>query len=386
MRTRLGLVLMAAALAPTVVAAKDVLPPHDVAYTSTSCYYCHSLHVDSPGGSDDYNPGCVGCHNQDGHKFGMPWSPESEQAVPGVSGASHSWTGMANNPTYGAISGLLPAQYLLVDGALQCAVCHDIHEPTAPVDPNSMHTSIPVGELQPPSGAVGAGPGTAQLVLTVPPGTKAEGYRIKILTADATGGTFIVSHDYGFNSAFWMVWSTGTNSWVSGLEAGAVGRRFDYGATSASDVELDVAGVKVRWEKGLSGAEVGDFWDFYVGYPFLRLSNVKDNGCYTCHPERKMNHTRARGIDNTYLPNGVRKFSHPVEVGLNINGFDRDRTTTLDVDGVEGISSADGLDASLQPVRNDTNNLDMGATNLVRCTTCHSVHNTDSNSLTVDVR
>jgi hypothetical protein len=382
MRTRLAVYLLAAALVPSFAQAKDILPPHDKAQTNTACYYCHNLQVVTASGSHDYNPGCLDCHNQDGRIFGMPWAP-TDQAVPGISGSSHSWTGAANSPAYGANANLIPNQALLVDGGLQCVICHDLHDPQAALDPNSMHTSIPVGVPQAAPGAMGAGPGTASLTLTAPAGTPAEGFRLKIQTVDATGGTFIISHTYGTNVPTWLVWS-GT-AWVAGPIDG-VGARFNYGTDASVDVALDVAGAKVRWEKGATGAVPGDFWDFYIGYPFLRLSNVDDNGCYSCHTERKMNHTRARGLDNTYLPNGVRKFSHPVGVALNVNGFNTDRTTVLDVDGTPGSSATDGLDAAMQPVRNDSNDLVFGTGATVKCTTCHSVHNTDSNSLTVDVR
>ena len=126
---------------------------------------------------------------------------------------------------------------------------------------------------------------------------------------------------------------------------------------------------------------VGDYWDFFVAYPFLRFSNVKDEGCVNCHKERVMNHVRARGDDRLYRPNGVRKFSHPVNVGLNVNGLGRDRTVVLDADGTAGSSTTDG-DGN---VANPTNDLVM-KDSVVRCTTCHAPHNVDSNSLTVDAR
>jgi hypothetical protein len=230
------------------------------------------------------------------------------------------------------------------------------------------------------TGTDGAG-GTATMTLTVAPGTVAEGFRVKVLTQDATGGTFIISHDYGWNSTRWMKW---TGSWVAGDAAGP-GQRFNYGDTAAFDVNLDVAGVKVRFAKGATGATVGDYWDFYVGYPFLRYSNADDGICIGCHQERVMNHTRARGVDRDFPPNGVRKFSHPVGVPLNVTAQYTDRATILDADGTVGTSTADGLSGAT-PVRNDTNNMTLGTGNVVRCTTCHSVHSTDSNSLTVDVR
>ena len=160
---------------------------------------------------------------------------------------------------------------------------------------------------------------------------------------------------------------------VEGPVTGA-GRPFVNGAY----VELDVPGITVKWT---AGARAGDYWDFYVGYPFLRMSNADDWSCYRCHAERVMNHVRARGDDRYYRPNGIKRFSHPVKVGLNVNGFGTDRTTVLDADGTAGTSTTDGLAG----VQNDSNNLVMSG-GVVRCTTCHAAHNADSNSLTVDPR
>jgi hypothetical protein len=384
MRLRHVGVLLVVLLVPVVGSAKALLPPHDKAETTAACYSCHNLMVVSPGGSYDYTPGCMDCHNRD-NAFGA-WT-EADQAVPGVSGAQHSWRGAANNAALGTTSALIPDRFLLVDGNLQCVNCHDIHDTFAAVDPRSMHVSMPRNDPQNAVGSYGASLGTARMTLTVPEGTAAEGFRVRIASADATGGTFIVSHDYAWNSPTWMVWS---GAWVAGTDTGA-GRRFEYGATYSVDVDLDVAGVKVRFDKGPTGTEpgatVGDYWDFYVGYPFLRLSNVDDNGCTSCHPTFKMNWSRARGLDSTYLPNGVRKFSHPVGDALNANNFNRDRATILDADGTVGVSAGDGLDpVTMETARNDSNNLVLSATSKVQCTTCHAPHNADSNSLSVDVR
>jgi len=369
MRVRLTAALLAALVAPAVSFAKDIDPPHDQAAANSACYYCHNLATVMPSGAYDYNPACLGCHNQPGHGFGSPWVA-SDEAKPGITGSSHSWSGAARNPTYGATPDYVPQMYL-VDGKLQCVMCHDLHLSTVAVAPDSMHTSIPVGVPQWMTGTTGTGSGSATLTLTAVPGSGAEGFRLKISTVAGGGGTFILSHDFGFNANSWLNWVAG--AWVAGTEVGP-GKPFVDG----TDVALDIAGISVKWT---AGAEVGDYWDFYVGYPFLRLSNVADNGCFSCHKERVMNHTRARGVDNTYLPNGVRKFSHPVGVALNANGFGTDRATVLDADGTVGVSATDGEAG----VRNDSNNLVMTG-GIVRCTTCHAVHNADSNSLTPDVR
>jgi hypothetical protein len=235
-----------------------------------------------------------------------------------------------------------------------------------------------MGEGVSKSGTYGADTGTAQLTLTVASGSKAAGFRLKIQTVTGSGGTFILSHEQGWNPDGWLNWDGANSKWVVGPADGP-GRAFSHGTTGAYDVELDVTGIKVRWT---SGAQVGDYWDFYVGYPFLRQTNHADAGCVMCHGERNMNHFRARGEDRYYRPNGVRKFSHPVGVGLNANGFGTDRAVILDADGTVGSSTTDGPTGT---TGNPTNDLVLQG-GKVWCTSCHAAHNADSNSLSVDAR
>jgi hypothetical protein len=215
--------------------------------------------------------------------------------------------------------------------------------------------------------------------VTVPTGSGALGYRVRITEVTAGGGKFILSHDYGWNPDSWLNYSAGV--WAPGVVAGP-GR--DY--TNGVDVPVDIAGVTIKIS---AGALVGDYWDFYVNYPMLRLSNVSDLICSACHRQREMNHVRARGTDAAYLPNGIRKFSHPVGVALNANGFGTDRTRVLDADGtpvtdIEGKVGTSVTDAD-DGLTNATNDLVLDG-GIVRCTTCHRVHNADSNSLSRDAR
>ena len=144
-----------------------------------------------------------------------------------------------------------------------------------------------------------------------------------------------------------------------------------FGAAPLTDVKMPDPAVSVRFT---AGAAPEDYWDFYVSYPFLRTTNVENAFCRQCHLDRFMTAVRARGADASFPVNGVRKFSHPVGEALGSNGFGHDRVgAILDASGVvqssgngDGISSNDlGLDGDV-----------------VRCTTCHAVHNADSNSLT----
>jgi hypothetical protein len=371
MRVRLTGILLAAVLsqAPRLAAALDA--PHDRADTNTACYYCHSLSTITAQGSQDFTQACLSCHNRPGNGFGTPWVA-SDEAVPGSTGNSHAWSKPLVSTTFGTQNVMGSAdQKLLVDGKLQCVVCHDPHTTAVAANPASMHTSMPLGVGRSKTGTFGAATGSGAMTLTATPGAVARGFRLRLRTVAPGGGTFIISHEYGWNPDSWLNWVG--NTWIKGTATGP-GRDFQDGV----DVPLDTAGASVRWT---AGAVEGDYWDFFIGYPFLRFTNVTDAACYQCHAERVMDHVRARGNDSSYRPNGVRKFSHPVGVGLNANGLGSDRAVMLDADGTAGSSTADGLGS----VANPTNDLLLTG-GAVGCTTCHAVHNADSNSLTVDAR
>lgn len=95
--------------------------------------------------------------------------------------------------------------------------------------------------------------------------------------------------------------------------------------------------------------------------PFLRLDNSADALCLDCHRSRNMASVR------TWTGNSL---SHPVDAALPATaGY---HNPPLDVDG--NPQPSDG---------NTTNDFDVSS-GVVRCTTCHGVHKTDSNSGTVD--
>jgi hypothetical protein len=84
-----------------------------------------------------------------------------------------------------------------------------------------------------------------------------------------------------------------------------------------------------------------------------------------------MSSVRVRGADFV-KPNGSTLFSHPVGETLGSNGQAYDRTMILDANGASSQTVGDGVAHNDLVLRGNT----------VMCTTCHAVHNGDSNSLT----
>lgn len=354
MRVRLiGTLIAALAIGlPAVGAAQAALDaPHDTSFNDGGCNKCHGLFQRTSSGKADYNPGCTGCHNGalPTTSFGLPWPDDATS--PGKGGQNHSWTKPVVNDEVGAKApGSTNVDKFLLDGGrLQCIVCHNLHAPKTASDPASMHTSFAIDAPRARTGSTNPVPGSATLTLKAA-GSNPKGYRIRIESVTGGGGTFSISHDFGV--------PPGTYS-------------APYAFTNNVTRALDDATVSIQIS---ANSAVGDYWDFYISHPMLRLSNIDDAGCVICHAERSMNHVRARGADSTYLPNGARRFSHPVGVGLNANAHGWDRTVVRDANG-----DPQGTDAY------KTNDLLLDA-GVVRCTTCHAVHNADSNSLTEDAR
>ncbi len=96
--------------------------------------------------------------------------------------------------------------------------------------------------------------------------------------------------------------------------------------------------------------------------PFLRMDNSADQLCLDCHRQRNIDSTR------TYTGNVL---SHPV--GVALPSTETFHFPPMDVDG--NPQPSDG---------NTTNDYQFGAGNTLKCTTCHGVHYTDSNSGTPD--
>lgn len=376
MRTGVMRVAVAAAALAAAAAATAIDAPHDgsshPSINSGNCSDCHSLHNGQGRGllnQPDTYALCSSCHNKvaPGGRLGFPWFTQ-DQAVPGSGGVHHRWDADATN--LGARVPAAPADAPLASriaqngGALACSVCHDQHAATAANAPaTAMHTSQPVG-----AGTFNkeSGTGTGTLTLAaVATGAVSKGYLVEIVAGGtATTASYRVSHD---NGASWFRCSAATTYTYVADPAGAP-------CQAGASVALDDAAVKITFNGTTATSFVaGDRYRFYVSYPFLRAPNANAELCEDCHADRVMQHAAVEGPN----PGWTTSYSHPVGEALGANARGYDRAAPLDANGA-AQATGDG---------NPTNDLHtFGSAATVRCLSCHSPHNADSNSLTTDAR
>lgn len=357
--------LVLAAGLPIGAGASDA--PHDRSSpAATDCKSCHALHnaqsaaLTTTAGNANL---CDSCHSLSTN-FGFPWNA-AEQAVPGASGTSHRWDATATNLGATAPAAGTEMGRGLVGGKLQCSTCHDQHA-GANRFRGTQHASVTPGTNVIRSG----GTGTGTLKLNAPAAAaKAAGYRVRI---GPTATTFQISRDRGTTFLGW----DGT-AWVAGNASGRAITDLTSNPTldDGTNVSVNFAGTFL----------VGDAWDFYVSYPFLRVSNAGGAMCTTCHKDRDMKYQDVEGGSANGVPGGAlgpvtlgtTVFHHPTDQALNTKSGGIDRAAPLDANGaVQGSAGKDIV------VSNDLT-FDAGS---VTCLSCHHPHNADSNSLTEDPR
>jgi predicted CXXCH cytochrome family protein len=366
----IGLLVLLYALAPAASLAIDA--PHDgSAIAGASCETCHTIH-NATGGTlvkqADNNTACTVCHNDPATtinqaRLGLPWLNE-DQAVPGKGGSQHRWDALAENAAFGA-SRPTDAEMLkrIKDGRIQCAACHDVHADVKARDASPQHVSLTPGAATAPTG------GTAgmTMALSAPAaGASTRGYRVQVEAISGAQFRLAISHNARSTDGPAVWWVNNGTAWIQGA-LGTGTRLWSTGTAVALD---DGANVQVTFT-GTPAA--GQFWDFYVSSAHLRASNVADALCLQCHASRNQSHLTVEGPGN-----GITVYSHPVGQALNANGkgYDRASGNVLDANGATQ-TVGDG---------NTSNDLRLDAGTTVRCTTCHRVHNADSNSLTVDAQ
>lgn len=357
--TRILLAALLALTAPALAAAVDA--PHDQLNPAANCQACHQLHTavgNSLTKQATISDACLTCHTDSAspsNRLGFPWV-SGDQAVRAASGAHHRWDAVAINGAAGATTPSDPEMAKrLIDGSLECSVCHNPHSAGKALAPaSSMYVSYQTGTAY---DEVNTGGGTGQLTIqSVGAAALAKSYRVRIVSV----GNVAVSNDGGVS--WFRPTTTDGTTWAA--DPTPTGGAYVAGNSLA----MNDPAVVVR----LNGVPLaGDVWTFYVSFPFLRALNTADEVCLACHQERNV---QAGHIRQNLT--GSALMSHPVGETLGSNGRAYDRATPLDVDGgVQGAGDA-----------NATNDLVLGAGGKVGCTSCHAPHNADSNSITVDQR
>lgn len=331
---------------PSILFSVD--PPH---WSSVSIYEdctstCHTSHssLGSPLTQAESNVNsCLSCHNSTGTAQELPIS-QVEEADPGNQGRHHSFNKNAIKPDYGAEIPQNNEMALRIMGSkVVCSTCHNQHNASQSIG----------GKPRISQAKKIAGSGTGTLSSSgVYNGTNGNWYLVEI---DSPGSqataTFRWSKDNGI-------------SWIQqGVNCG-----------DGNPVILD-NGVYVTFSGGASSFQVGDRWEFYGSYPFLRIpmdlgDNSSQKFCRDCHRSWTMTHTEVESYDGNIK-------SHPIGIGLNANGKGYDRASPLDGNGnPQGGLGEDGI---------VSNNYKMDSSGNLQCYTCHNVHYADSNTLTEDL-
>lgn len=353
--------LAMAVLAAGLAFAAD--PPHwsganEIIDCTSNCHVTHN----ALGGGLNPRTGntnlCLSCHTSNGLPIGS-----SDRAQPGVGGTSHGFDVNPVNATYGAQAPQASDMFLrLMEGNVVCSTCHNQHSAE-----QARGGTPRISDSQ--KFADGGGTGSVSSGGTYA-GSVGVWYWIDIAqNGSDTSALFRFSKDRGMT---WFPTDCAPGNTATCLTADTAPVDFDPGS-----------GATVTFAGGAGNAfQVGDQWEFYASWPFLRVTldrgdiGAAEKFCRDCHREWVMTHDADLvGGGGTGSWNGNFK-SHPVGVGLNANGKDYDRAVPLDGNGVpQGDPGAD---------TNASNDLLLDDLDNVQCITCHGVHYADSNTLTVD--
>lgn len=346
--------ILLAALVLVAGAPRAADPPHwsapdDLVNADVDCASCHTLHT-APGGTlnaadNDVNL-CQSCHVASG--TASAWSvKDDDKAQPGLSGIHHNFDALAVNAEAGA---KVPANTAMAKrimiGNVVCSTCHNAH-----AGPSALGGRPYISAA---TKTAGGGTGTCTSGGTFA-GAAGVWYIVEIQAQGSQAtATFRWSKDGGLT---WM---------ASGVNCG-------NGAPVALAPSGD--GATVTFVGGNNTLQVGDRWQFYGSYPFMRAAvdsgdnATGDKFCRDCHSDWVMDHNGARTYTGTYR-------SHPVGVPLGVNGGGYDRAAPLDANGL----AQNPGDRDLNP----SNDLKLDAGGRVQCLSCHGVHYADGNTLTED--
>jgi len=328
---------------------------------------CHTLHDDVGGSLTQAASNaelCQSCHNPDPGSLAQDLPvANADRAVPGLDGIHHAYGVLADNSAAGALPPTDPQRALRVmDGMIVCSTCHNQHK-----SEQAFGGTARVGSAHPFESNGGNGVLAASGTFAGPEGVW---YLVEIVaTGTETSARFRYSKD------------NGTSWFPTGCAPGSLGTCLT--ADGATPVTLD-SGVAVSF----AGAAAGDFpagnrWEISAAYPFLRwasppgtLDPLIDSGdnstgvkfCRDCHDSWVMATAEIRSGD------GVTSKSHPVGVTIP--------ATTAYYGGTprDGNGAAQGGAGDGNP----TNDLRRDLSGFVQCMSCHGVHYTDSNTLSVD--
>jgi len=349
LRIRLGAALLTLGLL-SVARLQAADPPHWLgAVETTDCTsQCHTLHQAAGGQLTAWAQNaalCQSCHNTNN----LPID-EAKKAVPSLGrGVHHSFGVLAVNPDYDTQVPLNQAMSQRVMGSnIVCSTCHNQHAASSTMG-GTPRISAANKVLD------GGGTGTLATSGTFS-GPDGVWYLIDVTAnGSATSALYRYSKD---NGTSWFPTGCTPAATATCLTANSTPTPLENG------VELTFAG-------GNNTLRVGDRWEFYASWPFLRAkldsgdNATGDKFCRDCHRSWVMDHSSLHTYDGTYK-------SHPVGERLDAaGGSASNRATPLDGDG----SADDG---------NPSNDLKLDAAGNVQCLSCHAPHYADSNTATLD--